>query len=85
MSQYDMYLAQLMENGLNFMAVGLAMQLVQRFCVDDKQSTITEVVCALKKQSRQRKLVIIAKFRHQKTNGHCNVLTPENYGYCNVN
>lgn len=42
MSQYDMYLAQLMENGLNFMAVGLSMQLVQRFCVDDKQSAITE-------------------------------------------
>ncbi|XP_076110950.1 CCR4-NOT transcription complex subunit 1-like isoform X1 [Mytilus galloprovincialis] len=38
MPQYDMYLAQLMENGMNYMAVTLAMQVVQRFCVDDKAS-----------------------------------------------
>ena len=44
MPQYDMYLAQLMENGMNFMAVGLAMQLIQRFCVDDKQPSVTEVI-----------------------------------------
>ena len=42
MPQYDMYLAQLMENGMNFMAVSLAMQLIQRFCVDDKQTSVTE-------------------------------------------
>lgn len=42
MPQYDMYLAQLMENGMNYMAVTLAMQVVQRFCVDDKASA-TEV------------------------------------------
>lgn len=42
MPQYDVYLAQVMDNGINYMAVGLAMQLVQRFCIDDKQATVTE-------------------------------------------
>lgn len=33
-----------MENGLNYMAVAFGMQLVQRYCVDDKHnSQISEV------------------------------------------
>ena len=44
MMQYDTFLVQLMENGLNFMAITFAMQLVQRYCVDEKHnSQITEV------------------------------------------
>ena len=44
MMQYDAFLVQLMENGLNFMAITFAMQLVQRYCVDEKHnSQITEV------------------------------------------
>ncbi len=39
MQQYDMHLAQGMENGLNYMAVAFTMQLVQRFCLDDKHGT----------------------------------------------
>jgi CCR4-NOT transcription complex subunit 1 len=39
MQQYDLHLAQTMENGLNYMAVAFSMQLVQRFCVDDKHGT----------------------------------------------
>ena len=38
MQQYDMHLATSMENGLNYMAVAFAMQLIQRFCMDDKHS-----------------------------------------------
>lgn len=34
MPQYDIHLAQSMDNGLNYMAVAFAMQLVQRFCTD---------------------------------------------------
>ena len=45
MQQYDLHLAQAMENGLNYMAVAFAMQLVQRFCVDDKSTNqLNEVV-----------------------------------------
>ena len=44
MMQYDAFIVQLMENGLNFMAITFAMQLVQRYCVDEKHnSQITEV------------------------------------------
>lgn len=39
MQQYDQHLAASMENGLNYMAVAFSMQLVQRFCVEDKQAT----------------------------------------------
>ncbi|XP_064610278.1 CCR4-NOT transcription complex subunit 1-like isoform X2 [Liolophura sinensis] len=39
MPQYDSHLASLMENGLNYMAVAFAMQLVQRYCVDDKHNS----------------------------------------------
>ena len=42
MQQYDVHLAQSMENGLNYMAVAFAMQLVQRFCVDDNKSATQE-------------------------------------------
>ncbi|XP_013418035.1 CCR4-NOT transcription complex subunit 1 [Lingula anatina] len=38
MQQYDLHLAQQMENGLNYMAVAFAMQLVQRYCVEEKQT-----------------------------------------------
>lgn len=42
--QYDMYVVQLMDNGMNYMAVAFAMQLVQRYCVSDKHSAVlTEV------------------------------------------
>ena len=44
MVQYDLHLAQSMENGLNYMAVAFTMQLVQRFCMPEKQtSQVTEV------------------------------------------
>lgn len=44
LQQYDLFLAQHMENGVNYMAVGFAMQLVQRYCVDEKHNTpVTEV------------------------------------------
>jgi len=44
MLQYDLHLAQSMENGLNYMAIAFAMQLVQRFCLPEKQTAqITEV------------------------------------------
>lgn len=36
MSQYDMYLANLMENGLNQTGINFVSQLMQRLCVDDK-------------------------------------------------
>ena len=39
MQQYDLHLAQSMENGLNYMAVAFAMQLVQRFCIPEKQAS----------------------------------------------
>ena len=39
MQQYDLHLAQAMENGLNYMTVHFAMQLVQRFCIDDKHGS----------------------------------------------
>lgn len=43
LQQYDLFLAQHMENGVNYMAVGFAMQLVQRYCVDEKHNTpVTE-------------------------------------------
>ncbi|KAJ8302562.1 hypothetical protein KUTeg_018958 [Tegillarca granosa] len=43
LQQYDLFLAQHMENGANYMAVGFAMQLVQRYCVDEKHNTpVTE-------------------------------------------
>ncbi|KAK2193621.1 hypothetical protein NP493_11g11020 [Ridgeia piscesae] len=43
MLQYDLHLAQSMENGLNYMAIAFAMQLVQRFCLPEKQTAqITE-------------------------------------------
>jgi len=38
--QYDMYLVQLMENGMNYMAVAFAMQLIQRYCISDKHGAI---------------------------------------------
>ena len=45
MAQYDIFLVQLMENGLNMIAITFAMQLVQRYCIDDKiNSHVTEVV-----------------------------------------
>ena len=31
-----------MENGLNYMGVAFAMQLVQRYCIDEKHSQINE-------------------------------------------
>lgn len=43
--QYDMYLVQLMENGMNYMAVAFAMQLIQRYCISDKQGAILTEVC----------------------------------------
>ncbi len=44
MQQYDLHVAQATENGLNYSMVGFAMQLVQRFCVEEKPgNTITEV------------------------------------------
>ena len=36
--QYDLHLAAAMENGLNYTAAAFAMQLLQRFCMDDKQA-----------------------------------------------
>ncbi|XP_046333509.2 CCR4-NOT transcription complex subunit 1-like isoform X5 [Haliotis rufescens] len=39
LQQYDVYLSQLMENGLNHVAVSFSMQLVQRFCIDDKHNS----------------------------------------------
>lgn len=43
LQQYDMHLAQSMENGLNYMAVTFAMQLVQLYLVDERvNSTVTE-------------------------------------------
>lgn len=36
MPQYDIFLVQLMESGLNMMGVGFAMEMVQRYCVDEK-------------------------------------------------
>ncbi|XP_060561916.1 CCR4-NOT transcription complex subunit 1-like [Ruditapes philippinarum] len=43
MAQYDIFLVQLMENGLNMIAITFAMQLVQRYCIDDKiNSHVTE-------------------------------------------
>lgn len=43
MQQYDMHLAQAMENGLNFMAVAFAMQLVQLYMVEERHNThVTE-------------------------------------------
>jgi hypothetical protein len=47
MPQYDMHLAQSMENGLNYMAVAFAMQLVQRFCIDEKHDATNEVCIEL--------------------------------------
>ncbi|XP_062589790.1 CCR4-NOT transcription complex subunit 1-like isoform X3 [Saccostrea cucullata] len=38
LSQYDMYIVQLMENGMNYMAVAFAMQLIQRYCIGDKNN-----------------------------------------------
>lgn len=45
MPQYDAFLSSLMENGLNLLAINFAMQLLQRFCVDEKHNPhgITEV------------------------------------------
>ena len=41
--KYDLYLAQLMENGLNYMAVAFAMQLVKILLVDERSvAHITE-------------------------------------------
>uniref|UniRef100_F7BBD1 CCR4-NOT transcription complex subunit 1 n=1 Tax=Ciona intestinalis TaxID=7719 RepID=F7BBD1_CIOIN len=40
MQQYDQHLAQSMENGLNYMAVVFAMQLVKLFLVDEKQNSL---------------------------------------------
>lgn len=45
LQQYDLFLAQHMENGVNYMAVGFAMQLVQRYCVDEKHNTPVTEVC----------------------------------------
>ncbi|XP_052816540.1 CCR4-NOT transcription complex subunit 1-like isoform X2 [Mya arenaria] len=43
LNSYDMYLFQLMESDRNGVAITFAMQLVQRYCVDDKRSgQITE-------------------------------------------
>lgn len=36
--QYDLALAQLMENGINYMAVNFAMQLVQLFLIEDRSN-----------------------------------------------
>jgi len=38
MQQYDVHLAHSMENGLNYPAVVFAMQLVQRFLLDEKHA-----------------------------------------------
>jgi len=44
MAQYDMFLYQLMEQSRSLVAVQFAMQLVQRYCVEDKHNTlVTEV------------------------------------------
>lgn len=43
MPQYDLHMAQSMENGLNYMAVAFSMQLVQRFCIDEKHEQASEV------------------------------------------
>jgi len=45
--QYDVHLAQSMENGMNYPAVVFAMQLVQRFCTDIDRLTVRaqEVSC----------------------------------------
>lgn len=43
LQQYDMHLAHSMDNGLNYMAVAFAMQLVQLYLVDERlNSTVTE-------------------------------------------
>ena len=44
MQQYDLHIAQSMENGLSYTAVAFAMQLVQRFCVDDKHTSHNQEV-----------------------------------------
>ncbi|KAJ8302566.1 hypothetical protein KUTeg_018962 [Tegillarca granosa] len=50
LQQYDLFLAQHMENGANYMAVGFAMQLVQRYCVDEKHNTpVTETIYTVRK------------------------------------
>lgn len=43
MNQYDIFLVQLMGDGMNMMALNFAMQLVQRYCLEDKGSQFTEV------------------------------------------
>lgn len=45
MQQFDVYLVQLMENGINYMAVAFAMQLIQRYCISDKHNSILTEVC----------------------------------------
>lgn len=39
-SQFDYMLSQLMENGNNYMAIGFAMQLIQRYFVDDRPNPL---------------------------------------------
>ncbi|KAK3085676.1 hypothetical protein FSP39_006989 [Pinctada imbricata] len=61
MPQYDRYLVQLMENGMNYMAIAFAIQLVQRYCVDDKHGTpLTETDFA----NTIEGLTLISRSRH---------------------
>ena len=51
--QYDLYVAQSIDNGSNYMALTFAMQLIQRFCADtDKQGQqrLHEVKDSLRRQ-----------------------------------
>jgi len=41
--EYDFGLVSLMGDGMNMMALNFAMQLVQRYCVEDKSANISEV------------------------------------------
>ncbi|KAL3860717.1 hypothetical protein ACJMK2_010802 [Sinanodonta woodiana] len=71
LQQYDMCLVQLMENGTNFNAVNFAMQLVQRYCIDDRmESHVTETDLS----STIEALTLIAARPRQTTDGLATLL-----------
>lgn len=60
--QYDQQLSQLMDNGLNYIAIAFAIQLVQHYLIDDRQNTpindndlyvTIETLARISSQSRQ--------------------------------
>ncbi|KAK6167378.1 hypothetical protein SNE40_021420 [Patella caerulea] len=76
LQNYDLYLANLLQNGMNITALQFAMQLIQKYCTDDKSpvsdadfATTVETLTMIAARSRQQPegLTTLIEMIRQKT------------------